>query len=344
MRVAAGLESLVLGEDQILGQLRTAYESARDAGGIGPTFEQGITKAIHVGERARTETTINEGTVSIGSAAVELADEELELADATVVLVGAGEMGTLAARALDDADADRLVVANRTLANAEQLVEETGMDADATGLDVLPSLASRADLLIGATGSSEPVVDEETIADAGETVLLDIARPRDIAPAVSELARVTLFDLDDLEDVTDDARESRQDAASEVEAIVDTELRRLLETYKRGRADDVIGAMHANADRMKDREVEAALSKLDAHGELTDEQRAVVEAMADSIVSKLLAAPTKSLREAAGRDDWATINSALRLFDPEFESGSVEADELPPGVPDEIRAAITDGD
>src|SRR6056297_3208645 len=114
MRVASGLESLVLGEDQIIGQLREAYEESKSAGGIGPVLKDAVTKALHVGERARTETSINEGVVSLGSAAVRLAASEVDLTDGSAVVVGAGEMGALAARALDDTPVSDIVVANRT--------------------------------------------------------------------------------------------------------------------------------------------------------------------------------------------------------------------------------------
>ncbi len=338
MCVATGLESLVLGEDQIMGQLRRAYEDAREVGGIGPMLEAGITKAIRVGERARTETKINEGSVSLGSAAVGALDEEIDLDAASALVVGAGEMGTLAARALADANVERLVIANRTVRTAELLADELDADAQPTGLDALSTAASRADIVVSATGADDYVIDRESLADAGETVLVDLARPRDIDPAVNDRSGVTLLDLDDLEDVTDDARERRQAAAERVERMIDREFERLLDRYKRRRADEVIGAMHASAERLKRREVETALTKMDAHGEVTDEQRAVIEAMADALVSKLLAAPTKSLRDAAGEDDWETIDAALRLFDPEF-SGGVRLD---PERRENVSAAVAE--
>jgi len=142
MRVAAGLESLVVGEDQILGQVRSAYDAAVEAGTVGPVLEEAVTKAIRVGERARTETAINEGVVSLGSAAVRLADERVDLSNATALVVGAGEMGTLAARAFDAADVADLVVANRTLERAEWIVADVETPARAVGLDALPTALS----------------------------------------------------------------------------------------------------------------------------------------------------------------------------------------------------------
>jgi len=325
MRVASGLESLVLGEDQIIGQLREAYEESKSAGGIGPVLKDAVTKALHVGERARNETSINEGVVSLGSAAVRLAATEIDLTDGSAVVVGAGEMGTLAARTLDDTAVSEIVVANRTVPKAEFVAGEVDTPSEAVSLADLATVVHDADLVISATGSPEPVIEPEHVADAERLVCIDIAQPRDVDPAVADRDGLTLYDIDALEDVTRRTRESREAEARDVEAIIDEELDRILRAYKRKRADDAISAMYAGADRVKAREVDRALSKLEAQGGLTDEQRETVEDMADALVGQLLAAPTSSLRDAAGEDDWETIRTALRLFDPEFDA--------PPEVP-----------
>ena len=336
MRVASGLESLVLGEDQIIGQLREAYEESKSAGGIGPVLKDAVTKALHVGERARTETSINEGVVSLGSAAVRLAATEIDLTDGSAIVVGAGEMGTLAARSLDSTAVGEIVVANRTVPHAEFVAEEVETPAEAVSLADLPAVISEADLVISATGSSDPVIEANHLAGAGPLVCIDIAQPRDIDPAAADHSGVSLYDIDALEDVTQQTRESRQAEARQVEAIIDEELDRILQAYKRKRADDAISAMYAGADRVKAREVERAVSRLEAHGEVSDEQRETVEDLADSLVGQLLAAPTRSLRDAAGEDDWETIRTALKLFDPEFDAPP----ERPTGAdsaPDSVR-------
>jgi glutamyl-tRNA reductase len=331
LRVAAGLESLVLGEDQVLGQVREAYEAARRAGGIGPVLEDAVTKAIHVGERARTETAINEGVVSLGSAAVELAGRELGLDDSSALVVGAGEMGTLAARAFADAGVADLVVANRSPERARRVVADIG-EGEVAGLAELDAAFADADVVVTATGSEEPVLDEAVVG-GGDALVVDLGQPRDVAPAAAAEPDVSTYDIDDLERVTEATHERRRAAADRVAAMVDREFDRLLEQFKRSRADSAIAAMYEGAERTKERELREALAKLDARGELSDGQREAVESLADALVSQLLAAPTKSLREAAADDDWETIVTALRLFNPEFPDGAVDAEAMPAGPP-----------
>ncbi|WP_435333803.1 glutamyl-tRNA reductase [Haloarchaeobius sp. TZWWS8] len=334
LRVAAGLESLVLGEDQILGQVRTAYEDSRAEDAIGRTLDDAILKAIHVGERVRTETDINEGVVSLGSAAAELIAHERDLTDSTALVVGAGEMGTLSARALADRDVAGLVIANRTLPHAEHLADEVSVDAEAVSLAALSTVVERVDVVVTATGSDDTVLERSDLDDGRDRIVIDLAQPRDVPAAVRSLDTITVYDLDTLEDVTAETREQRKEAAAEVEILIEEEFDNLLDQYKRKRADEVIASMYESADRVKSRELETALAKLD----LDEDEREVVESMADALVGQLLAAPTKSLRDAAAEDDWTTINTALELFDPEFGPDDVPPfaalaeDEVPPDV------------
>ncbi|WP_176393153.1 glutamyl-tRNA reductase [Natronolimnobius baerhuensis] len=330
LRVATGLESVVLGEDQIIGQVRDAYEDAREADGIGSMLEAAVTKAIHVGERARTETEINEGIVSLGSAATSLAARDVNLEGATALVVGAGEMGQLAGRSLVDNGVETLLVANRTVDRADHLARELAADGtttDAIPLEALSTVTPTADIVVTATGSTEPVLTEPAFDDDGSTqIVVDLGQPRDVAPAVDSLSSVTVHDLDDLESITDETREQRADAAREVEAMIDHEFDVLCEQYKRARADEVIAAMYESAERMKQRELETAFSKLEANGDdLSPGQREIIESMADALVSQLLAPPTKSLRDAAAEDDWSTINTALQLFDPDFQEDTMQS-------------------
>lgn len=341
MSVACGLESLVLGEDQIIGQLRDAYEDARGAGAIGPTLDDAILKAIHVGERARTETAINEGALSLGSAAVRFAADEHGLGDATALVVGAGEIATLAAKALDE-PASRVVIANRTLPNAESLAEQLESETSVVGLDALPVAADESDVVVSATGSHEHVIDADDLETVGETCIVDIAQPRDVAPEASSLDDVSVYDLDAIETMTDETKTKRREAAEVVETMIDEELERLLSQYKRKRADQVVAAMYEGAERIKGRELRTALSKLESESEagVSEAEREILESMADALVGQLLSAPTQSIRDAAENDDWSTISTALRLFGSGFEPEPTDPPASPRGpetISEEMR-------
>jgi glutamyl-tRNA reductase len=321
MRVASGLESLVLGEDQIIGQLRDAISAARERDALGERLGDVLTKALHVGERARTETAINEGTVSLGSAAVDLAQRAVGVDDEVVLVVGAGEMGTLVARSFADAGVERILVANRTLSTAEHVAAELDAPAEALPLSAATRALGRASVVVTATNADDHVLDAADFARRNVDLCIDLAQPRDVTPAAA--TTVDLRDIDDLEAVTAAAREQRRSEVREVESLIDAEFDRLTEQFKRDRADEAISAMYEAAERTKRRELDEALTKLEANGGLTDDQRETVAALADALVGQLLAAPTKSLREAAAEDDWNTIHTAMQLFDPEFDEISV---------------------
>jgi glutamyl-tRNA reductase len=352
MAVACGLESLVVGEDQIIGQVRDAYDRARDAGGVGPTLDDALLKALHVGERARSETKINEGALSIGSAAVRFAASECDLDGATALVVGAGEMATLAAEALDDRidRIDRILIANRTLSRAERLADGLETESAAVDTDALSAAASESELVISATGSPDHVLEPSTLETAGETCVIDVARPRDVAPAVEGLCGVSVYDLDAIEAITDETRARRRRAAEAVESMIDEELERLLGQYKRKRADEVIAAMYEGAERIKGRELRTAVSKLESESEggVSETEREILESMADALVGQLLSAPTRSLRDAAENDDWSTIRTALQLFgpgfepDPDSERAGAPGEWGPNAIPAEMREQLLD--
>ena len=220
LRVAAGLESQVLGEDQILGQVRDAYALADERGALGDVLEPAFLKAIHVGERARTETAINEGTVSLGSAAIDLAAEQRGLVDATVAVIGAGEMARTVAKSLPDAVAGVRIL-NRSTDRAERLAAVVAPPAITDGLDAIPAHLADADVVFSVTASDEPILDADAVAGAGETLLVDLAQPRDVTAGAADHEGVTVRDLDGLRTVTETTHEERKEAAREVEADLD---------------------------------------------------------------------------------------------------------------------------
>lgn len=342
LRVTAGLESMVVGEDQILGQARAAAEDAKAVDALGPLLETVVMKAIHVGERARSETAINEGALSLGSAAVRFASQRRELSDATGVVVGAGEMGRIAAKRLAE-EVSELVLLNRSPEGPARIAAALPDDVETRvePLQNLPEPLENADVAVTATASDSPVVTESHLEPLEELLVVDLAQPRDVDPEAS-VADIDVYDLDDVEVVTNRAKDQRLEAAEAVSEMVEVELENLREQLKRARADDVIAAMYESAEAAKRRELRTALDRMSANGDLTDEQRETVEDLADALVNQLLAAPTRSLRDAAAEDDWETIDTALRLFDPSFEEGSPFPTEENATRPDRVPSDSAD--
>jgi glutamyl-tRNA reductase len=321
LRVAAGLESVVIGEDQILGQLKRAIEDARRRGALGALLEPGLMKAVHVGERVRATTGINEGVISMGSAAVQLAASEQPLTDAHIAVVGAGEMAGLIVAALADTGAAQIEIVNRTLPHAEHLAARAGGPAVARPLTALDAAVTRADVVFSATGADGYLLSPTGMRDA-PTVIVDASQPRVVDPAVGVATEAVVYDMDDLDAVTSSTTSSRAAAAREAEAVIDEELEHLLYLYKRRRADAAISTMYEAAAAVRDREVATAMNRLgDAEDVETEE---VIASMADAIIGQLLAAPTRSLRDAAVEDDWETIQTAMTLFDPNFSRAAVD--------------------
>ncbi|WP_435194029.1 glutamyl-tRNA reductase [Natronomonas sp. EA1] len=332
LAVAAGLDSIVIGEDGILGQLRRAVADARAVGGIGPVLDTVCTKAIRVGERVRSETSINEGVTSLASAAVRLASEGCSLADATALVIGAGETGERACRALVDAGVGRLYVANRTRARAETLAALVGGEVvDFAGV---ATLLPTVDLVVTATGSPTPILDAGMLTDERARVVIDLAQPRDVAPDVGSLAGVTLHDLDSLRVVTRETRASRQAAAADAAAIVREERARLDTQLRELAADATLGALYRRAETTKRDALDTALAAL----ELTATQEATLSAFADALVSELLAAPTRQVRTAARAGDEETLAVARALFELDAEA----PDELEAGVADALADVLAD--
>ncbi len=343
IRVAAGLESMVVGEDEILGQVRRAREAAERADALDPLLEEVTAKALQVGKRVRTETAINEGTRSISRAAVDHAADRAGLSGSTVAVIGTGEMGERIARACPDYGVAELVLLNRTPERARALAGELPATAEGRSLEALDSALEQADVVFAATASPAPIVEAYLARGAAPLLVVDIGQPRDVTADVGTEPGVELVDLDDLQSVLETTADARAAAAAAVEAIVEAERERLAAQLKRRQADHAIAAMYEQAERLKERELSEARAKLAAHHDLDEDERAILEGLADAIVGSLMAAPTKSLREAAEEDDWATIQTALGLFDPEFATGAVgpdDADTRPPSsVPSEHESS-----
>jgi glutamyl-tRNA reductase len=317
-RVASGLDSLVPGEAQILGQVRSAYEAARTSGAAGPLLHHLFRQALHVGKRVRNETAIGESPASVSSAAAELAARVFgDLERRSVLLIGAGKMGELAARNLSSRGVGALVVANRSQERGAQLAARMG--ARWVGLDSLEEELAAADIVISSTGSERFVLDAETVARAQRVrrnrplFFVDIAVPRDLDPGINGLRGCYLYDVDDLERVVEESIAGRQDEASRAEALA-AEAADAFRVWRLSR--DVVPAITAlrrHAEHIRETELARARARLAG---LSASERLAVESLTTQIVNKLLHVPTVRLKEAAATSNGAArVETVRELFD-----------------------------
>jgi glutamyl-tRNA reductase len=314
-RVATGLDSMVLGEPQILGQVKDAYQAARVAGTLRAPMERLLQQTFAVAKRVRTDTRIGANPVSVAYTAVRLAERLFaDLGQACVLLIGAGETIELAARHLAEAHARRLIVANRTLENAQVLA--AGVGAYAITLGDLPKHLPEADIIISSTASREPVLTRAMVDAAIEArrrrpmFLVDLAVPRDIDPAVAGIEDVFLYTIDDLRQVIDDNLRTRQAAAREAETLIDLQVEHYHAWRRALNAQNPLADMRRDAEAKRD-EVLARARQLLANGR--DPQEAL-DFLAHTLTNKFLHAPSASLRAAAQRGDAELLRAAERLF------------------------------
>ncbi|NCT68723.1 MAG: glutamyl-tRNA reductase [Rhodanobacteraceae bacterium] len=315
-RVATGLESMVLGEPQILGQVKDAYALARDAHTLRAPLERLFQNTFAVAKRVRSDTRIGASTVSVAFTAVRLAERMFaDLREACVLLIGAGETIELAARHLSDAQVRRLIVANRTLANAQALATRFG--GYAIALDDLDKHLAEADIVIASTASREPVLRRTQVAAAiaarrrKPMFLVDIAVPRDIEASVAELEDVYLYTIDDLRQVIDDNLRSRREAALEAEAMIELSVEHFMGWWRALDVHNPVIDLRRNAEHQRDETLAKAQALL-ARGKSPEEALAF---LAHTLTNKLLHAPSANLRAAALRGDGELLQAAGRLFD-----------------------------
>jgi glutamyl-tRNA reductase len=314
-RVAAGLDSLVPGEGEILGQVRAAFE----AGAAGPFLDRLFRQALHTGKRVRMETAIGESPASVPSAAAALAQQVFgDLTGRRVLLLGAGKISESAARNLRSRGAEIGVVANRTLAHGEDLARKLG--AQALAFDALAAELERADVVVSATSASELVLSRESVAAAVRArrgrplLLLDLAVPRDLDPAINELDGCFLYDVDDLEAVVTETLSGRRGEAARAEQLVAGEADRFREWQASLDIVPTIASLRALAEEIRDREL------LKAGGRLSERERKHIESVTSQIVAKLLHLPTIRLKEAAAAADGVVYADVVKhLFGLEEE-------------------------
>ena len=318
MRLASGLDSMIVGEDQILGQLRDAANVARECGTLGPELSMAFSKALQVGKRVRAETEINRGAVSVGSAAVDLAERLLgTLEDKAILTIGAGELGTLVAVALAERKLKAMFVSNRTFRRAQTLAKRLG--GIAVRFDKIGEYLQQADLVISATGAPHCILTRSQISAVMQSrrsqslLIIDIANPRDVEETAAEIEHVQLHNIDDLKQITEQNLRRRQSEIGKVVAIINEELKLLEEQYKKQRANELIAGLYRNAEDIRIRELQKAYNRIGDEGNAGDYQQ-ILDDLTGSIVKKLLFELTVSLKEAAINDDYDLMLSAFRLF------------------------------
>lgn len=300
-RVAAGIDSMVVGESEILGQVRNALQVASDEGLVQRTLHRAFSRALHVGKRARTETGIGRNPVSVSSAAVELARRAWptqSLAGKRVLIVGAGKMGGLAMQALVAAGATNTTVINRTEEKAQGLADAFG--ASARPFEELGSALAASDIVICSTTAPEVVLDAHTIEMVAKTrpaddplFIVDIAVPRDVDPAVAAVPNVVLRDIDDLRDMVDENRGSRRAEVARVEAIVQEEVVRFSQWEAANEVAPTVARLVQRSEAIRRSELDRLKGQL---AELPPEQRELIEQVTKRIVGKLLHAPLSKSR------------------------------------------------
>jgi len=316
--VASGLDSAVIGETEILGQVRDAWDLARVEQTSRTTLNMLFRQALEVGKRARNETGISKSTTSISHAAVEMAKELLgTMQGRSVLVVGAGDMGAGIARALSSAGAASVTVMNRNTERAEQLAATVG--AVVSPISELASALGGADVVLTCTGATEPIITAELVRSVrGETpssplLIVDIAMPRDVEHSVGDIANVTLRDLYDLRDWAQVGINARNNEADAVRTIIVEEVERFTQESIARQAAPLVAELHERAENIRRAEMERFAARMSG---LTPEQRELVETMSKSVVAKLLHTPSIQLKNSAGTPQGERIAAALRdLFD-----------------------------
>ena len=313
--VASGLDSMVLGEPQILGQLKDAYRAAQQAGTVGPLLNRLFQATFSVAKRVRTETRIGANAVSVAYAAVSLARQIFAgFTQHTALLVGAGETIALAARHLHSQGLKRMIIANRSLDRAQLLAAE--FNASAIALDALPSHLADADIVVSSTASPNVVITAADV-DAALTArrrrpmfMVDIAVPRDIEPAVADFEDVYLYTIDDLQGFVTQNLKAREDEAREARILIEEEVARFLSGLRGQHAVPTIRELRTSAEQIRAQTLEQALRLVGSGRSPAD----ALAYLADTLTHRLIHPPTHELRQAGEAGDEALVAAARRLF------------------------------
>ena len=303
-RMTSGLESMIIGEDQILGQVKDAKLKSEREGHCGNKLDAVFTKAIHVGQVVRNKTKINQGSISIGSAAVDLAEENLgDLQDKNVLVIGAGKMGTLVAKALAEKNLKAIFVANRTYYKAIRLAEE--LDGEAILFDNLEEKLLNADLVISSTGAPHAIINKARLLKVFDEkipkkmVFIDIANPRDIEEDVKEIG-IDLFNIDDLRGIAEKNKKLREREVIEAEKIITSEFDLLKESFNLIEINSLLGSLRESMEEIRQRESQKGIVKLNS---VDAKDIKTIDKMTQSIVNKIFYDISENIRKTAKNNE-----------------------------------------
>ncbi|MFT7109380.1 MAG: glutamyl-tRNA reductase [Psychrobacter glaciei] len=315
MRVASGLDSLILGEPQILGQMKSAYAVAKEAGTIGPELDRLFRQTFTIAKQVRTDTAIGQNPVSVAYAAVNLAQRIFSsLSSSKALLIGAGETIDLVAKHLVDAGVTDITVANRTLARAEALAEQFG--AKAILLSDIADELYKADIVISSTASPLPVLGKGTVESAmkkrkhAPMFMVDIAVPRDIEAEVAEINDIYLYTVDDLKDIIEENVRQRQDAAKAAEEIIEVGSADFMRQLRSLDAVTTLKAFRNYAEEIRDTELQKALKRL----QKGDAPEKVINTLANLLTNKLIHQPTVQMRDASSQGRKEIVDLVQELY------------------------------
>lgn len=315
MRVAAGLDSQVLGEPQILGQFKQAYQRADEAGAMGLELRSLEGAAIRAAKRIRTETDIGKNTTSVAQAAVTMSKQIFaDMSDVNALLIGAGDTICLVSQHLQNESVRHIGVANRTLSAAESIAGSVG--GSSMKLDELPDRVHEYDILVSSTASNDFIIDTPMIANACRKrryrplFVVDLAVPRDVDPRVANLQNVYLYTIDDLSNVIEVNLESRRAAARAAELYIDAEVEALNRELRTRKANEVLARFRTMNSATRDDQVAKALKRLHAGEDPTE----VLTRFGHDLTNKLTHAPTVSIREATARNDNELLKTLLKIY------------------------------
>lgn len=314
-RMTSGLESLIIGEDQILGQVKDSKRKSEKEGHCGKKLDAVFTKAIHVGQVVRNKTKINQGSISIGSAAVDLAEENLgDLQDKNVLVIGAGKMGTLVAKALAEKNLKAIFVANRTYYKAIKLAEE--LDGEAILFDNLEEKLLNADLVISSTGAPHAIINKARLLKVFDEkipkkiVFIDIANPRDIEEDVKEIG-IDLFNIDDLRGIAEKNKKLREKEVIEAEKIIKNEFDLLKESFNLIEINSLLGSLRESMEEIRQRESQKGIVKLNS---IDVKDIKTIDKMTQSIVNKIFYDISENIKELAKEDEEDTLKICEALL------------------------------